>query len=289
MIKLIKLINKITIDLIYTSLSGMTEHEYRCPCCMNYIYDLYKCQNNHSVCGNCFMRINKCPVCRDMNIRPLEFNQYVQRQPCKNNAYGCDFLLYHFDDEHEKDCVYNPFHCHYCNRDTSDNIIEHYRSNCDNNPTILRCNYLNKGNETSGRIYHLLDIKSELSLIVVDDQYYILMFPKKSQINFMVFSMNEKYKHSNYTIKLLVNHKNILESNIYYNKLVNSIMSTGSDATLNLTIENMFIVDRKTKSTVKDNVHYITTYTVDGEPGSAGHWTKEDYDDIVNKFKGVFK
>ncbi len=62
------------------------------------------------------------------------------------------------------------------------------------------------------------------------------------------------------------------------------------DITLNkFIIQNMFLINRETKSYKQNNINYFESYYIDGEPGSAGNWTKEDYDEIYDKFNNIFK
>jgi hypothetical protein len=54
-------------------------------------------------------------------------------------------------------------------------------------------------------------------------------------------------------------------------------------------VQNNFLFERKTKSYGRGGVHFYETRHVDGEPGSAGHWTKENYDDAMKQFMVIFK
>ena len=119
--------------------------------------------------------------------------------------------------------------------------------------------------------------------------------PSKNMVNMMVFSLNERYRLNNYKIEIrgrnMVGKK---EAVIYY-KTMNDMMipmsylNSGINSTLSFTIENLFILNRKTsRHTIGENVHFFETYSVDGEPGSAGNWTKEQYDEIGRQFTEIF-
>lgn len=277
--------------------------DYKCPCCMNFIYDNYKCSNEHNICGNCYIKVKECPICRNKKISKsdIKTEDNIKMKECKNKHKGCNLCLYYFDDEHELDCMYNPLHCKFCNLDINDvnfdNVIEHYNSNCSNIFKILKYTYSKIENgETEGRKFYLQSIKTELTLINIDDQYVIIIVPRLSQkkINFIIFSPNNKYKLSNFKIKLLNSSgETILESNIYYKKMhefsipCDKIQS--SNNLLNFTVENIFILNRKKpEHNVVNNVHFVQTYSVEEEPGSAGNWTKESYDKMLNKFINIF-
>jgi hypothetical protein len=249
------------------------------------------------------MKVKECPLCRSKNIKPSELHPTVQieRKECKNVDRGCKLKLYHFDDEHEADCQYNPLHCKYCNHDIDDTNIEsiktHYEFDCVNEFTIMKYSSQNTGDgETGGREFNIKFIKSNLNLINIDDQYIVLVVLKKSQgkVNFVVFSPYDKYKLSNYKIKITTPTNDVLETYIYYKKLHEFNIPLNSMQTLNntisFTIKNMFIMNRKiTKTQLGENSVFIETHVVDGEPGSAGNWTHDDFVEMQNEFKNIFK
>ena len=276
--------------------------DYKCPCCLNFIYNNYKCSNNHNTCHECHMKISYCPICRDDKIikSKIIIGNDVILKECKNRDKGCELQLYHFDDDHEVDCLYNTLHCKFCNIDINDSnfntVMKHYSTDCINTFNILKYNYDNKGQgETSGRVFHLKNIKSELSLINFDDQYIIMIIPKLSQkkINFVVFSSQEKYKLSNYKIKILDTTKSIIsEIPIYYKRMYDSSIPCDqickSNGLLNFTVENAFLLNRKKPDHfVHNNTNFYETYSIHGEPGSAGNWTHDDYENIFSKFMGL--
>lgn len=290
--------------------------DYLCPCCTEYIYDRYGCQNNHLFCGNCFMRIKVCPICRDPKLidRNDENATNVERRACKNKHKGCSSLIYTFDDDHEKNCMYNSFHCRFCSgqiedqiedqgedqikQRTNQRIVDHFRSFCGNSCAILTFPKQDLQDETKGRSYRISNLKTQMTLIVIEDEYLILILPKVSRraVNMMAFSLNHRYRHSNYKIEIRNTNTNTKrEAMIHYNALVDFMipldhLSSGNVTTLNFTIENSFILNRRTKhTTYGNNVHFYETYTVDGEPGSAGNWTKEQHDDAVKKFTELFE
>jgi len=267
--------------------------DYRCPCCMNYVYISFSCKNKHNICENCYMKVRKCPICRDDKITKTDTNKIdIKRKSCKNTDKGCNIDLFHFDDEHEIDCIYNTFCCKFCNMsiyDTNfDNIKNHYSNDCVN---IL--NYIkyekNNEEEITGRKYKItLEIKP--SLINIENQYYIILIPKISQnkANFFVFSLNDKYKLSNYKIKLISGSNNSLcEKMIIYNKLICSDLELSLitiNKSINLIIENMFIIDKKIVEKKINDVFYFESSYVTGEPGSPGNWTYDDLEEVTNLF-----
>lgn len=281
------------------------DHEdYRCPCCMNFIYDIYECDNKHIICGNCYMKINECPLCRNKKIQKscIKTGNDIAMKECKNKQKGCNLLLYHFDNEHEHDCMYNPFHCKFCGIDVGNtsfqSIINHYKSDCINTFNVLKYGHNKMENgETGGRKYHLQSIPVQLNLINVDDQYIIIMTPKPSQkkIKFIVFSTNDKYKLSNYGIKIFnASNEIVLESKIYYKKMNEFPIPFDkvqiANNLLNLVIENVFILNRRKPEQCQiGDTTFVRTYTVSGEPGSAGNWTKEDFDKMCDKFSRIFE
>lgn len=153
--------------------------------------------------GNCYIKVKNCPIYRDKNILKCDIKteNKVLMKGCKNMHKGCNISIYSFDDDHELECTYNQLHCKFCNIDIDDVNIDavmgHYKSNCINIFKILKYCHLNvKNGETEGRKLYLYSIKAGLSLINIDDQYIIIIIPKLSQknINFIVFSINTKYK-----------------------------------------------------------------------------------------------
>ena len=80
------------------------------------------------------MKLHKCPICRDETITESTITNNIPKKECKNKNKGCNLDLYYFDVEHELECLYNPFHCKFCNTDLdeTDNIKNHYESDCVN-------------------------------------------------------------------------------------------------------------------------------------------------------------
>lgn len=114
------------------------------------------------------------------------------------------------------------------------------------------------------------------------------------KIHVYIFSVNDYYKHSNYKIRMtsLINEK-ILERNIIFKGFEQNIIDLQyiSDSYYNLyfIICNEFLLDRKCESWMDGNTRVINTSYVDGEPGSAGNWNKEDYDNMLEKFKNILR
>jgi hypothetical protein len=280
-----------------------------CPCCSEYIYDLYKCNNSHNLCGNCFMRVRKCPICRetltDANRELNILSKSIERKNCKNYDRGCNSSLYIFDNDHESLCMYKTFKCKFCNSIFDDNnthstitekIIHHYVDNCVNTFQILKYAFP-VNNENDGYEFYIKNLEIAPTLIVIDTHYYVMMIPKKleNKINFMIFSTLSKYQYSDYKIKINdISNKTLLERNIVYKQFENNItpltpfiQSTQSNQKISFSIKNNFLLDHKVKSYKVNGVHFIETQYVEGEPDSAGHWRKSTYDDLLKSFKDV--
>ncbi len=263
--------------------------DYRCPCCMNFIYIRYICDNKHSICGNCYMKISKCPLCRCENIKKTDIDtQNILNKECKNKINGCSLVLYQFDNEHEEDCLYNPMQCKFCHINILNNhVADHFEHFCVNQFKISTYMSNNTKSETTGRKY-VVNGKTELSLFDIDGEYIVIVVPKMLQkkFDFYVFSTNNKYRLSNYKINILSPAGNTLsESSIYYRKMHSISISFDSlDNMMSFVLQNMFIINRREKSKTIDNVIFFETFSVEGEPGSAGNWTYEDYTNIINMF-----
>jgi hypothetical protein len=235
------------------------------------------------------MKIKSCPLCRNENIDKSYTINNIARKECKNKSDGCNLLIYDFDNEHELDCLYNEWYCKFCNNSIKninfESIIDHYKSNCVNIFNIIK--YENSTDLEEGRKYNI-QLKSELCLLNMDNQYIIIIVPKTSFINFIVFSTNTKYKLSNYKVKI----NKTKETFIHYKNMIDCFLPRDnilSNNIIKFTIKNMFIINGKTKSYKRDGVNYFESYVVDGEPGSAGNWTKEDYDEVYDKFKNILQ
>ena len=274
-------------------MNDIDQEIYKCPCCLNFIYDDYECDNHHHICGNCYMKVKKCPLCRNGNVNKSTIINNSERKECKNKSYGCNLSLYIFDNEHELDCLYNEWNCKFCNNNNKnvsfDSIINHFESNCANIFNIINIiTYENiKDFEKEGRKYDI-QLKPELSLLNIDNQYIIIIVPKTSHVNFIIFSVNNKYRLSNYKIKI----NNLNEKFINYKRMEDFFLpreNISSNNLIKFTIENLFIINTQTNTYNNDDVTYFESYVVNGEPGSAGNWTKENYDEMYNKFINIFK
>jgi len=240
------------------------------------------------------MKICKCPLCRSEKIKKTDIDPQnnVHKKECKNKDKGCNTNLYHFDDEHEEDCIYNPLCCKFCNTNIVDNVDTHFESICVNSFNISKYTYPKTTSETTCRKF-VVNIRTNLSLLNIDDQYFVMIVPKMSQkkFDFYAFSTKDKYKLSNYKIKILSpTNATLLELPIYYNRMRNtSIPFEALNNSLNFTLENMFILNRKEPTqTTYGNTTVFETYGVACEPGSAGNWTYEEYEEILSSMSGLF-
>lgn len=277
--------------------------DYKCPCCLTFIYVNYACKYKHNICGNCYMKIKECPICRNAEINKcnIDSENNIARMECKNKNKGCKLDLYCFDDEHEAECLYNPLHCKFCKIDINDvsfeSIKAHFSSNCINTFQIMNYPYYNsnKSGETDGRKFIIQSLKPIPSLINIDGQYFVVIIPKISQkkVNFMVFSINDKYKLSNYKIQILSFGNKICEMNIHHKKMFDvsvSLSDIQSNNLLNFTIQNMFLINSKVVEHPKfNNTTIYETNSFSGEPGSAGNWTYDDFTELQNKFANIWQ
>jgi hypothetical protein len=279
--------------------SPIEPDDYRCPCCTNYMYINFACNNNHSICQHCYMKINKCPICRDTSLVKIPRDKEIPTKECKNKEKGCKLQVYYFDDEHDIECLFNPLHCNFCNADLNDSTMEmirtHYASNCVNMFRHIKCEHNKAEEEKTGRVYHLKLIEAVPSLINIDDQYFILMIPKLSQnkVNFYIFSINEKYKLSDYKVQIYsYNANGGLDRVIYYKKMFSLPVPLSDiqveNKLLNFTVKNMFIMEPKVTVKKVGKTTFVESNGVKGEPGSPGNWSYETYKEMHEKFTNLF-
>jgi hypothetical protein len=251
------------------------------------------------------MRVKVCPICRDdrLTVEKEKVNgdaDSIQRRECRFAKHGCDMKLYDFDTEHEENCILNPFfHCRLCGSDIekvdNEKIVEHFQSHCVNFCNIVRYPKIDKKDETVGRKYVFRRLETKLTLIVIEDQYLILMIPKRSKgiVCLYAFSLEHKYRHSNYKIKIQdLNLSNPMEAMIHYNNMSVVVVPMhgleNTERQIGMVIENLYIINRLNRHTLLPNgSHYFHITTVSGEPGSAGNWTKEDLDSATSEFTKV--
>lgn len=276
-----------------------------CPCCTSYIYDLYRCDNNHSLCGDCWIKLKECPMCRNKkfccaNDQLAVLTSNVERKHCKNHRLNsdnsCNMLLYSFDDDHEVSCMFNPFKCKFCSSTfdeiETDKLVQHYTNNCVNTFRVLRYD-MPDHEATEGQSFKVNDLELTPTLIVINDHYFVMVIPKGDKVSFIVFSVAQMYKYSDYVIEIKnFSNKTILSCNIVYKQFEANLIPLTSfnqlfGQKLSFTIKNRFVI--KPKVTVQDinGVHIVEVSNVEGQPGSAGNWRKSDFDEIAEKFSGL--
>lgn len=273
--------------------------EYQCGYCQHFIYEKYSCSAGHVLCDYC-VRWKGCTICNDRTFKNISFdNSNCPRKSCKNHEIGCSDKIYEFDTVHEQDCLFNPFKCEFCNHfiNTKSNeaAIDHFKSGCSNDFNIIRFCKNSTDKETKGRKYILDSITKQLTLIVMDDEYLVILVPKGEMIKFIVFSLENKYKLSNYQVK--ISGKDRQEDIfIQYNTMLGHmfelswLIKPSEQTKLEFSIENLYIINRKVESTqIGDDTFFVESHTVEGEPGSAGHWTKEQSDDMRAQLIDMFK
>lgn len=278
-----------------------------CPCCTSYIYDLYRCDNKHSLCGDCWIKLRECPTCRNKNLscandQLTDMTNSVERKHCKNHRLdsdnSCNVLLYSFDDDHEAGCLFNPFKCKFCsatfdetNTDT-EKLVQHYTDNCVNVFHILRYDVSNN-EETEGQSFKVNDLELKPTMIVINDHYFVMIIPKDNKVSLMVFSVAQLYKYSDYVVEIKdVSNRTILSCNIVYKQFeVNMIPLTSFNQLfgqkLSFVIKNRFVLKPKIKVQDINGVHFVEVSNVEGQPNSAGNWRKSDFDEMVKGFSGM--
>lgn len=85
-----------------SSMPGGLHHrllqELECPVCMEYMVPpIMLCNNGHSLCCNCRVTLEKCPICSGpfLKVRNLSLESLAAETlyPCKNIQRGCTKLL----------------------------------------------------------------------------------------------------------------------------------------------------------------------------------------------------
>lgn len=207
----------------------------------------------------------------------------------------------------ENSCIYNAFKCKFCNHvfdESPARISKHYGEDCVNENHIVRCP-LPDHEPGTGYQFKIHDIDIKPTLVIIGDHYYVMVVPKRSdnKINFMIFSTESKYRKSNYQITisnssntkifdndLLTN----IKRNIIYKQFVDNIVPLESfidpktSRTMSFTIQNQFLLKSHISRYEIGDVRCSENTYIEGEPGSPGNWSKEDYDDLTKKFKDLF-
>lgn len=262
-----------------------------CPCCSSFIYDLFQCSNKHNLCGNCWIKIKKCPICRNSDLYDANdlldsMTSQIKRDSCEY----CEKLLYYFDDDHGKWCTKRPFICKFCKLviDVNDRFCEtiskHFNDNCTNSFTTLIYPYSPK-DETLGKIFQITNIQANPTISIFGDEYCVISIPKPNtkKLVIYIFSSNYTYQGSNHKVKIKYHDKKI-EACILFKQFGNIII----DLTNEIEIENQFLLNRKIEQYEFGNTTFVKVASLDGEPGSAGNWSKQSYDDILKSFTNIF-
>lgn len=261
------------------------EEDHTCPVCFSYIYNVYACENKHKLCGNCYIKVlgSPCPICRNKNINKSQIDSQYLIKKCKN--LKCDKMLFPFDDEHEKTCIHNPLQCVYCNNvlsaTTNAELLNHYLEYCSNE--FKNINYKNqqKNNQliitvTYPITRYILTIRNMNN----DIEYILLLVRRGDKTEVMPISLSAKYIKSNYAVTICDNADIDHRLNICFNRFEKYIIEKNTIKV----ITTEFILDRETKEYIVDGVKYFENTTVDGEPGSAGNWDIDFYEETTAKF-----
>lgn len=263
------------------------ETDHTCPVCMEYIYNLYACENKHKICGNCYIKLgqkDKCPICRNDKINKAKLESEYLTKKCKNS--NCDKILYSFDNVHEETCIHNPLKCLYCNNTlnvtTNSELLTHYTDYCtvefkninyknqeENNQLIIPITYV-----ITKYIITIRNMKNEI-------EYILVLVKKGEKTEASAISLSKKYIKSNYKVTLRDNANIDHKLNICFNRFDKYVIERNTIKK----ITTEFILDRVTKEYEVNGVNYFENTTVDGEPGSAGNMDIDTYEEMTEKFK----
>eukprot|EP00096_Caligus_rogercresseyi_P012529 TRINITY_DN5283_c0_g1_i1.p1 TRINITY_DN5283_c0_g1~~TRINITY_DN5283_c0_g1_i1.p1 ORF type:complete len:413 (+),score=124.01 TRINITY_DN5283_c0_g1_i1:143-1381(+) len=108
-----------------------------CPVCgRTSLPPIMQCRNGHVTCNACRLKVQSCPVCReiDIDIRNMFAEKaitYLTIQ-CEFDQYGCKEIIQYRDKEaHERTCKYRPYICPYIECDhklSADVVVDHVSS-----------------------------------------------------------------------------------------------------------------------------------------------------------------
>lgn len=159
--------------------------ELECPICFEYMLSpIYQCLNGHSICKDCKVKIQECPMCKtaiqDTKNFALEKMTKYLTYPCKFYKSGCHYSAKASDiSKHEDSCEFGPYDCplaEIVNCDWKSNIneiIEHVENN--HNDNLLKNDKVDGTyNKESG--FHR--------------QVYLIKFKKR------IFKLHYKYENS---------------------------------------------------------------------------------------------
>ena len=272
------------------------DYKFRCVNCAEIIYDLIQCKNLHNICGKCFMKMQKCSICGDQNLQEKKFDE-IERKSCKWLSNGCKKKLYIFDDEHPLYCIYKDFICVFCKKHLESNeedfpkfLSDHFSSECTIKCEILNTHY-NKITETKPKKFKIFNLEQRNYFINIGDEYYLLMIPIiLNTMAVYVFSTKSFYMYSDYKIKIQ-NEFQSFERFISFKKFDESILNVNDRVSgkLNIQLENKFLLNSKKEEFKVGKTTIIKNHFVEGEPGSPGNWSKEDYDNAKNYLSNIFE
>jgi E3 ubiquitin-protein ligase SIAH1 len=91
--------------------------ELECPVCMEYMVPpIMLCNNGHSLCCNCRITLDKCPICRGpfLKVRNLSLETLATETlyPCMNLQRGCtELLTKKLIKRHAPECTFSKQKC----------------------------------------------------------------------------------------------------------------------------------------------------------------------------------
>jgi len=110
------------------------KHSLECPVCARIaLPPVMQCRNGHVTCNACRMKVQSCPMCReiDIDIRNLFAEKAITYMniPCEYKSFGCRIEIHFKDKEnHERGCHFRPYICPYIECDhklAADAVVLH--------------------------------------------------------------------------------------------------------------------------------------------------------------------
>jgi len=105
-----------------------------CPVCSRIsLPPIMQCRNGHITCNPCRLKIQSCPMCReiDIDVRNLHAEKSVSYMSidCEHKQFGCYRQVQYKEKEtHERVCKFRPYICPYIECDhklAADAVVEH--------------------------------------------------------------------------------------------------------------------------------------------------------------------
>lgn len=174
------------------------KEDLRCAICLEYLNNkIFQCTlGPHYVCGDCNNNIKLCPICR--NNTPLvrfinleqELHKYLTK--CEHYLYGCDKMIFNWDDSHKYVCKFRPINCPICNKEIENKINKFIYHLMDGfcNVQFDKTSFIMK----KPKFKCTLKTANSPTIIEVINRYIIVISPQRKNQNYkiMVLSLNDK-------------------------------------------------------------------------------------------------